>query len=127
MKIISATLLLAAFISAAVVKSAPLSSNLLEKGAAKAASESSRLEAPLKTTKTELDDLTEFTERLARLRVGRANIASEAEEKLPSAPRYSTRQPGRNPMADMAAAGKRGRNAETPSAQGSHKIFRSFE
>lgn len=127
MKIISATLLLAAFISAAVVKSAPLSPNLLEKEAAKGASESSRLEAPVKTTKTELDDLTETMKKLGRLRVGRANIASEAGEKEPSAPRYSTRQIGRNPMVDMAAAGKRGRNAETPSAQDSRKNFRSFE
>ncbi|KAJ1022030.1 hypothetical protein NDA18_005265 [Ustilago nuda] len=127
MKIISATLLLAAFISAALVKSAPLSSNLLGKGAAKAASESSRLEEPVKTTKTEIDDLSEITGRLGRLRVGRDNIASEAEERLPSAPRYSTRQPGRNPIVEMAAAGKRGRNAETPSAEGSRKSFRGFE
>ncbi|KAJ1035861.1 hypothetical protein NDA13_000520 [Ustilago tritici] len=127
MKITSATLLLAAFISAAVVKSAPFPPNFLEEGAEKAASESSRLEAPAKATELEFDDLIEAMQKLRSLQIGRANIASEAEEKLPSATRYATRQMGRNPWVDIAAAGKRERNAETPSAQGSRKKFKNFE
>ncbi|SAM83062.1 uncharacterized protein UBRO_15461 [Ustilago bromivora] len=127
MKITSATLLLAAFISAAVVKSAPLSTNFLGKGAEKAASESSRLEAPAKATESGFDDLIKEMQGLQPLRIVRANRASEAEEKLPSAPRYSTRTMGGNPWVDTQAAGKRGRNAETPSASGSRKNFENFE
>ncbi|SPC67578.1 uncharacterized protein UHOD_15461 [Ustilago sp. UG-2017b] len=127
MKITSATLLLAAFISAAVVKSAPFSPNFLGKGAEKAASESSRLEAPAKATESELDDLIEDMQKLRPIRTGTANRASEAEERLPSAPRHSIRKMEGSPWVDIQAAGKRGRSAETPSASGSRKNFQNFK